>query len=164
MRFYLFIIIHFFCMMVSAQSSIPQVLKNLNKQSVPYIKVEELKDKNNLIYLDAREPKEFNVSHIKNAIQVGFDHFKIQNVTSTVKDKNATIVVYCSIGVRSEKIAEKLLKSGYKNVYNLYGGIFEYKNTGGKVVNNQNQETDSVHAFNKEWSVYLTKGIKVYEN
>jgi rhodanese-related sulfurtransferase len=164
MRFYLFIIIHFFCMMVSAQSSIPQLLKNLNKQSVPYIKVEELKDKNNLIYLDAREPKEFNVSHIKKAIQIGFDHFKIQNVTSTVKDKNATIVVYCSIGVRSEKIAEKLLKSGYKNVYNLYGGIFEYKNTGGKVVNNQNQETDSVHAFNKEWSVYLTKGIKVYEN
>jgi rhodanese-related sulfurtransferase len=164
MRFYLFIIIHFFCMMVSAQSSIPQVLKNLNKQSVPYIKVEELKDKNNLIYLDAREPKEFNVSHIKNAIQVGFDHFKIQNVTSTVKDKNATIVVYCSIGVRSERIGEKLLKSGYKNVYNLYGGIFEYKNTGGKVVNNQNIETDSVHAFNKEWSVYLTKGIKVYEN
>jgi rhodanese-related sulfurtransferase len=26
---------------------------------------------------------------------------------------------------RSENIAEKLLKSGYKNIYNLYGGIFE---------------------------------------
>jgi rhodanese-related sulfurtransferase len=164
MRFYLFIIIHFFCIMVSAQSSIPQVLKNLNKQSVPYIKVDELKSKSELIYLDAREPKEFNISHIKNAISIGFDHFKIQNVTSAVKDKNATIVVYCSIGVRSERIGEKLLKSGYKNVYNLYGGIFEYKNTGGKVVNNQNIETDSVHAFNKEWSVYLTKGIKIYEN
>jgi rhodanese-related sulfurtransferase len=127
MRFYLFTIICFFSMMVSAQSSIPQVLKKLNKQSVPYIKVDELKSNSTLIYLDAREPKEFNVSHIKNAIPIGFDHFKIQNVTSTVKDKNATIVVYCSIGVRSEKIAEKLLKSGYKNVYNLYGGIFEYK-------------------------------------
>jgi rhodanese-related sulfurtransferase len=164
MRFYLFTIICFFSMMVSAQSSIPQVLKKLNKQSVPYIKVEDLKSKNNLIYLDAREPKEFNVSHIKNAIPVGFDHFKIQTVTSAVKDKNATIVVYCSIGVRSEKIGEKLLKSGYKNVYNLYGGIFEYKNSGGKVINNQNKQTDSVHAYNKEWSVYLTKGIKIYEN
>jgi rhodanese-related sulfurtransferase len=164
MRFYLFTIISFFSLMVSAQSSIPEVLKKLNKKSVPYIKVDELKSNSALVYLDAREPKEFNVSHIKNAIPIGFDHFKIQNVTSTVKDKNATIVVYCSIGVRSEKIAEKLLESGYKNVYNLYGGIFEYKNTGGKVVNNQNKETDSVHAFNKEWSVYLTKGIKVYEN
>jgi rhodanese-related sulfurtransferase len=164
MRLHLFTIICFFPMMVSAQSSIPKVLKKLNRQSAPYIKVDELKSNSAIIYLDAREPKEFNVSHIKNAIPIGFDHFKIQNVTSTVKDKNATIVVYCSIGVRSERIAEKLLKSGYKNVYNLYGGIFEYKNTGGKVVNNQNKETDSVHAFNKKWSVYLTKGIKVYEN
>lgn len=164
MRFYLFTIISFFSMMVSAQSSIPQVLKKLNKESVPYIKVEQLKNKSKLIYLDAREPKEFNVSHIKGGISIGFDHFKLQNVTSIVKDKNATIVVYCSIGVRSEIIAENLLKSGYKNVYNLYGGIFEYKNNNGKVVNNKNQETDSVHAFNKEWSVYLTKGIKVYEN
>jgi rhodanese-related sulfurtransferase len=164
MRFYLFIIITFFSTLTSAQSSIPQVLKKMNKQSVPYIKVEELKNKSKLVFLDAREPKEFNVSHIKNAISVGFDNFKIQNVTSTVKDKNAILIVYCSVGVRSEKIGEKLLKSGYKNVYNLYGGIFEYKNTGGKVVNLQNKETDSVHAFNKEWSAYLTKGIKVYEN
>jgi rhodanese-related sulfurtransferase len=164
MRFYLFTIVCFSSILASAQSSIPQVLKNLNKQSVPYIKVDELKSKTELIYLDARELKEFNVSHIKNAIPIGFNHFKIQNVTSTVKDKDATIVVYCSIGVRSEKIAELLLKSGYKNVYNLYGGIFEYKNTGGKVFNNQNKETDNVHAFNKKWSVYLTKGIKVYEN
>jgi predicted sulfurtransferase len=85
-------------------------------------------------------------------------------VSSTVKDKNANIVVYCSIGVRSEQIGEKLLKLGYKNVYNLYGGIFEYKNSGGKVVNNQNKVTDSIHTFNKTWSAYLTKGIKVYEN
>jgi len=164
MRFYLQTIVSFFSMMVSAQSSIPQVLNRLNNKSVPYIKVEQLQNKNNLIYLDAREPKEFNVSHIKNAISIGFNHFKIQNVTSVVTDKNATIIVYCSIGVRSEKIGEKLLKSGYKNVYNLYGGIFEYKNNGGMVVNNQNKETDSVHTFNKKWSVYLTKGNKVYEN
>ncbi|WP_317041106.1 rhodanese-like domain-containing protein [Flavobacterium fryxellicola] len=139
-------------------------MKKLNQETVPYIKVDELKYKKNLVFLDAREPKEFNVSHIKNAIPVGFDHFKSNTVTSTVKDKSATIIVYCSIGVRSEKIGEKLLKMGYKNVYNLYGGIFEYKNSGRKVVNNQNKVTDSIHAYNKAWSIYLTKGIKVYEN
>jgi len=53
---------------------------------------------------------------------------------------------------------------GYKNVYNLYGGIFEYKNNGGKVVDNQNKETDKIHTYNKEWSVYLKKGIKIYED
>ncbi|WP_341825467.1 rhodanese-like domain-containing protein [Flavobacterium sandaracinum] len=153
-----------FSVALSAQNSIPQVLKKLNKETIPYIKVGELKNKKSLVYLDAREPKEFNVSHIKNAIPVGFDHFDAKKVSATVKDKSATIVVYCSIGVRSEQIGEKLQKLGYKNVYNLYGGIFEYKNFGGKVVNNQNKVTDSIHTFNQTWSAYLTKGIKVYEN
>ena len=164
MRFYIYFIPFLFSVALSAQNSIPQVLKKFNQETVPYIKVKDLKDKKNLVFLDAREPKEFNVSHIRNAIPVGFDHFKSNTITATVKDKSATIIVYCSIGVRSEKIGEKLLKMGYKNVYNLYGGIFEYKNHGGKVVNNHNKVTDSVHAYNKSWSIYLTKGIKVYEN
>ncbi len=164
MRFYIYFIGFLFSVALSAQNSIPQVLKKLNHETVPYIKVKDLKDKKNLVFLDAREPKEFNVSHIKNAIPVGFNNFKSNTVTATVKDKSATIIVYCSIGVRSEKIGEKLLKMGYKNVYNLYGGLFEYKNYGGKVINNHNKVTDSVHAYNKAWSIYLTKGIKVYEN
>jgi rhodanese-related sulfurtransferase len=147
-----------------SQNTIPLVLEKLNKQTVPYITVKELKTRTRVILLDAREIKEFKVSHIKNATNVGFDKFDSAKLEKKFKDKNATIIVYCSIGVRSEKIGEKLQKLGYKNVYNLYGGIFEYKNTGGKVVNNQNKITDSVHTFNKIWSVYLTKGIKVYEN
>lgn len=147
-----------------AQNTIPKVLEKLNNNSVPYVSVEALLEKENYILLDAREIKEFNVSHIENAINVGFDNFDSKKVTDLLKDKNATIVVYCSIGVRSEKIGEKLLKLGYKYVFNLYGGIFEWKHQGGKVVNNQNVETDEIHTFNKEWSVYLTKGKKVYEN
>lgn len=163
MRLLLYFISFFFSVALSAQSSIPQVLKKLNKKTVPYIKVDELKEKKNLIFLDTRESKEYNVSHIQDAILVGFDHFNPTKMIETVKDKNAKIVVYCSIGVRSEKIGEKLQKLGYKNVYNLYGGIFEYKNAGEKVVNNQNEATDSVHTFNKLWSVYLAKGTKIYE-
>lgn len=164
MRYLIYSFLLFISAEVWSQSTIPLVLKKLNKQSVPYLKVAEIKDHANLVFMDAREPKEFNVSHIKGAIPVGFDHFKMKNVTTAVPDKKATVVVYCSIGVRSEKIGEQLLKAGYKNVYNLYGGIFEYKNQGGNVVNNTNIKTDSVHTFNKEWSVYLNKGIKVYEN
>jgi rhodanese-related sulfurtransferase len=164
MRLYIYFISLFFSVALSSQNSIPEVLKKLNSETIPYIKVNELKEKKNLVFLDAREPKEYKVSHLQNAIPVGFDHFNSKKVMATLKDKNAAIVVYCSIGVRSEQIGEKLMKLGYKNVYNLYGGIFEYKNTGGKVVNNQNKVTDSVHTFNKIWSVYLTEGIKVYED
>ncbi|MFB0911144.1 MAG: rhodanese-like domain-containing protein, partial [Flavobacterium sp.] len=55
----------FFSVTLCAQSSIPQVLKKLNKATIPYIKVNELNElaeKNNLIFLDAREPKDYKVS------------------------------------------------------------------------------------------------------
>jgi rhodanese-related sulfurtransferase len=149
---------------VQAQNTIAQELDRLNNKTVPYISVQELQAKPEMVVLDAREPKEFNTSHIKNAIFVGYSKFDKTKVTKKVNNKNTPIAVYCSIGVRSEKIAEKLQKMGYKNVYNLYGGIFEYKNANGTVYNNQKKATDSVHTYNKRWSQYLDKGIKVYEN
>lgn len=161
----LFCIIFFHLLsFVAAQNTIPKVLEKLNTKSVPYITVEELQSNENYILLDARESKEFNVSHIKDAINVGFEKFNAKKISSLLTDKEATIVVYCSIGVRSEKIGVKLLKLGYINVYNLYGGIFEWKNKGGIVINNNNQPTEKVHTFNKEWSIYLEKGTKVYED
>ena len=42
--------------------------------------------------------------------------------------------------------------------------IFEWKNNGGKVIDNQNIETDKIHTFSKEWSIYLEKGTKIYED
>ena len=147
-----------------AQNTIPDVLEKLNKKIVPYITVNELKEKKNFILLDARESKEFKISHLQNAINVGYDKFDNKNIISLLKDKNELIIVYCSIGIRSETIGEKLIKKGYKNVYNLYGGIFEWKNSNEKTVNSKNVETDSIHTFNKEWSQYLKNGIKIYEN
>jgi len=72
-------------------------------------------------------------------------------------------VVYCSIGVRSEDIGEKLMDAGYNNVTNLYGGIFEWKNKGNQVYDTLGNETERVHAFNKHWGKLLSKGEKVYD-
>jgi rhodanese-related sulfurtransferase len=147
-----------------SQKTIPEVLEQFNKQTVPYITVKELKNKQNVIILDTREEKEYNVSHIKNAYCVGYEKFSNKKIPEIIKTKEATIVVYCSVGVRSEKIGERLKKKGYNNVLNLYGGIFEWKNEGEEVVDNNNVKTEKVHAFSKEWSKYLTKGIKIFEN
>jgi rhodanese-related sulfurtransferase len=145
-----------------SQKTIPQVLERLNKNSVPYVTVEQLKTNPSYILLDAREAREYKVSHIKNALFVGFDKFDGQKLLKAVPDKNAVIVVYCSVGVRSEIIGEKLQKLGYTTVLNLYGGIFEWKNSGGKVWKTKGVETDSVHTYDKSWSQYLKKGKKVY--
>jgi predicted sulfurtransferase len=97
---------------------------------------------------------------LKNARFVGFKEFDIESVKDI--SKNAPIVVYCSIGVRSEKIGEKLLAAGYTNVRNCYGSIFEWVNQGNVVVDMDNKPTQKVHAYNKKWGVWVKKGERVY--
>ena len=73
------------------------------------------------------------------------------------------MVVYCSVGYRSERIGEKMQKMGFENVSNLYGGIFDWKNQGNTVINLNQEPTDSVHTYNRNWSQWLYNGIKVYD-
>ncbi len=147
----------------NAQETLSELLKKNTTHSVPYITVQELAmPTNKAIIIDAREIEEFQVSHIKKALHVGFKDFKIEDVQQKIPNKNQVIVIYCSLGIRSEKIAEKLKKVGYTSIKNLYGGIFEWKNNNFEVYNTFNKPTDSIHAFSKSWSSYLNKGIKVY--
>lgn len=146
---------------VFTQKNLDRTLKQLNSESVPYVYVNEVKSTEHIMILDTRKKEEFDVSHIKNAIWVGHKSFEQDSVIKKIPSKETAIMVYCSIGVRSEDIGEKLLKAGYTNVKNLYGGIFEWKNQGNAVYKN-NVETDSVHAFNKQWGKLLKKGVKVY--
>ncbi len=146
----------------SVESSAYSVmLKAMLSHSVNEVSVKEAIGLNNkVLFIDSREKQEYNVSHIKDAIWVGYDNLNLSAIEDV--DKEQEIIVYCSIGYRSEKIAEKLAKKGFKNVSNLYGGIFEWKNQGNKVYTDQNSETDSVHAYNKIWGIWLTSGEKVY--
>ena len=147
---------------VFSQKTISDVIQQYNKNSVPYITVEELHKPNDYLLLDTREPEEFEVSHLKNAVFVGYKKFDSENFQNQYPNKEMDIVVYCSLGVRSENIGEKLQKLGYKKVRNLYGGVFEWKNKGYLVVDNEGKVTEKVHAFSKMWGKYLQKGIKVY--
>ncbi len=147
-----------------SQKKLSKLLDKYNNESIPYITVNQLKDNNsNVVFLDAREQKEYNTSHIKNAIFVGYDFFSMDSVQNKSLKKDSKIVVYCSLGIRSEDIAEKLKKAGYTNVENLYGGIFEWKNNNLPVYNTSEKKTDSVHTFSKDWSKWLEKGVKTYE-
>ena len=147
-----------------SQSSFDEVFKKYTKGTVEVVSVEDLAiTSNSVLLLDAREPNEYQVSHLKNAIYVGYKKFNIQKIIQQIPNTNQEIVVYCSIGVRSETIANELKKAGYDHVKNLYGGIFEWKNKNFSVVNSHGTETDSIHAYSKQWGKWLQKGIKIYE-
>ena len=146
-----------------AQNKMDKAIKKWNKESVPYIQVEELEKLDDVLLLDTRKVEEFSVSHIKNALWVGHKEFELDSINERIEDKDKKIVVYCSIGVRSEDIGEKLLDAGYSNVQNLYGGIFEWKNKGYTVYDIEGNETEKIHAFNKHWGKLLKNGDKVFD-
>lgn len=148
-----------------SQETLSEVLKKYNSESVPYITAQELAmPKTKAIILDAREIDEYKVSHIKNAIYVGYDNFDIEKTIKNLNNKQQEIVVYCSLGIRSEDVAEQLKEADYSNVKNLYGGIFEWKNNNFSVFDSEEKETQNVHTFSKEWSKWLKNGIKIYTN
>ncbi len=144
------------------QPPIESVLKKYNTESIPYITVDSLTKRNNIFLLDTREKAEYDVSHIKNALYVGYNFFNIETVTNKIKNKKSEIIVYCSIGLRSEDIGERLKKAGYTNVTNLYGGIFEWKKKNNPVYDSKNKETNKVHAYSKFWGKLLTNAQKIY--
>lgn len=143
------------------QKTYDEKLESLYRKTVPLIKVDSLKElQSDVVILDTRAKEEFEVSHIEGARFIDYDAFEVSQVSDI--NKNQEVIVYCSVGYRSERVGEKLQKAGYTNVKNLYGGIFSWKNEGNEVVGPQNQPTDSVHTYNKSWGKWLIKGIKVY--
>ncbi len=145
------------------QNALDDLLKKYNSGDVPYTSVEQLRmDQLNdeVIILDARESNEYKTSHLKDSKFIGYDNLNLTVLDSISRDKQ--IVVYCSVGIRSEKIARKVQDLGFGNVKNLYGGIFEWKNTGYPVYDNKGKETEKVHTFSKHWSKYLKNGEKIY--
>ncbi|MCY7409776.1 MAG: rhodanese-like domain-containing protein [Chitinophagales bacterium] len=136
------------------------MLKNLLSHSVKEISVKDAANKKGVLFLDAREIEEYKVSHLKNAANVGYNKFDIACMKSVSKEQ--PIIVYCSVGYRSEKISEKLFDAGFKNVQNLYGGIFEWVNEGNVVYDSAGKPTSSVHAYDHSWGTWLKKGDKVY--
>ena len=79
--------------------------------------------------LDVRTPDEFNAEHIENAINI--DWFGANFVTNAQKlDKSKPLFVYCKSGSRSSNAAKKLEELGFKNIYQLEGGILKWNAAG----------------------------------
>jgi len=150
----------------SAMCLNPDFNKKVNSYlnySVPTISVKQLAEvQNDVVILDARELEEFETSHIGDARRIGYKKLDKSQLESI--DTDQTIVVYCSIGYRSEKVGEKLKEMGYSQVFNLYGSIFEWVNQGNPVFDTEGNQTNKVHTYNRKWSKWVDTELvdKVY--
>lgn len=129
-------------------------LQLMLSNKTPVIEITEAaKQQSIYTFIDAREPAEYAVSHIQHARFAGYSVYKPEVLADL--PKNAPLIVYCSVGKRSEDVTNKLLDNGFTNVRNLYGGIFEWINEGYKVYDSTGKAVNQVHAFNKVWGQWV---------
>lgn len=90
---------------------------------INYIKMKEMIQNNkDIIIVDVRTSDEYMSDHINGAINIPLQDIS-NDFEKYVDNKDAVIIVYCEYGGRGKKACYKLDKMGYKNVYNLEGGI-----------------------------------------
>jgi UPF0176 protein len=99
----------------------------------------ELSKDPNTVIVDMRNHYESEVGHFKNAITPDVETFReelplVEDMLAEQKDKN--LLLYCTGGIRCEKASAYFKHKGFKNVYQLEGGIIEYT----RQVNNQGLE------------------------
>ena len=83
--------------------------------------------------VDVRTPKEFSDGYIENAINIDFlspDFDKgIQRL-----DKEKPVIVYCRSGKRSGKSVSEFKEAGFNTIYELEGGLLNWRSEGYKTV------------------------------
>ena len=118
-----------------------------------------------VVLLDTRNRYEIKLGTFRNAQQLDIDTFRafpdeVQKLDPVFKEK--TIVTFCTGGIRCEKAAPVLLDAGFRNVYQLAGGILKYfEEAGGEhyvgecfvfdrrvALNPQLEESGTVQCFN----------------
>ena len=78
--------------------------------------------------IDARKPFEYKVGTFKKSVNPDVDNFRdFPNYLKKLK-KNQPIAMFCTGGIRCEKASVYLEKKGFKNIYQLKGGILNYLN------------------------------------
>ena len=82
-------------------------------------------DKDTLV-LDSRKPFEYEVGTFKRSVNPDVDNFREFPKYLNKLNKKKTIAMFCTGGIRCEKASVFLEKKGFKNVYQLKGGILNY--------------------------------------
>ena len=110
----------------------------INSESINQMNSDELIEfieLNDAVLVDVRTEDEYNSGYIENSLNI--DYFSNDfSLNADKLDKSTPIILYCRSGKRSSMSANKISKLGFKEIYNLQGGILEWIEEGNAVVFN----------------------------
>lgn len=107
--------------------------------------------------IDVRTPEEMAVSHLAGAIRLDPDATEFPMLAGLPRE--APVVVYCSVGYRSARVAHRMAELGFTAVKNLEGGIFDWANLGFPLVRD-GRPTGMVHPYNQVWGALLHTDLR----
>lgn len=119
-------------------------------------------EKEAVFLLDVRTPSEYELGHIEGAVLIPLKNVKSdpdalspeELLPARMKElpcnKNTKILVYCKVGTRGAETGSLLEDAGYKNVYNIDGGLDRWVKEGYPIV-------ATYESWNKVWSKLLTQ-------
>ena len=115
----------------------PEII-NPQKQTGKHLEPKEflaMKDEEDVVVLDVRSNYEHNLGKFKNAVTLDIENFRDfpDMINSLAQYRDKKVITYCTGGIKCEKASALLLHEGFKDVYQLHGGIIKYgKEAGGE--------------------------------
>ena len=86
-------------------------------------------DQKDVQLVDVRSKEEHEDGHINNSQNIDFNSPTFDEDIEKL-DKTKTVILYCKSGKRSAKCAEKLQAAGFIKIFDLEGGITQWKFNG----------------------------------
>jgi rhodanese-related sulfurtransferase len=84
-----------------------------------------------VVYLDVREPNEWNLGHLPHAVHL--PRGNLESKVETMIDRTQKVVIYCARGNRSALAALTMKQMGYENVVSMSGGIQGWADINGDI-------------------------------
>jgi len=140
------------------------------KQITPPQTQQVLEQDQNVIYLDVRTPPEFTAGHPQRGINIPvifFDQARqpmpnpdFLKIVEANIPKDATVIVGCQAGMRSQRAAEIMTQAGYTDVSNMQGGFGGGRDQTGRTVPGWQESDLPVSTDNGEGTSYTSLAAK----
>ena len=102
-----------------------QIIEDITPEEA-YALIQDNRDNQNFVIIDVRTPEEYASGHVEKAINLDYYSETFKDELNKL-DKNKTYLIYCRSGHRSGETLSVMEELGFREAYNMLGGIIQWK-------------------------------------